>query len=197
MGLGGVAEGVEHLQSGVQRGVKADGLLGGGDIVIDGGGNTDGGNAVVGQIRGTAEGTVTAYGYDRVDLMVVAGLQGLGHTLSGLELGATAGVQNGAAAGHDVGNADGVKGAQVALAHDLGIRLVGRAQKACVAAQNAHHLKALAQGATGGRANGGVHTGGVATRGKDTDFSEFSHSLETSSVAERRLLFVVVYFCPA
>ena len=190
MGLGSVAEGVEQTQSGVQRGVEADGLLGGGNIVVDGGGDADGRNAVVGQIGGAAEGTVTADGNDRVDVVLLAGAESLVHTLGSGELGAAAGVQDGTAAGHDVGHAGGVEGAQVALTDDIGIRLVGGTQKAGVTAQNAHHLKALAQGAACGCADGGVHTGGVATRGKNSDFLKFCHekNLLPSHAAGRPML---------
>ena len=175
VGLGGIAEGIEQAQRGVQSGVEADGLLGGGDIVIDGGGNADGGDAVVGQVGSTAEGTVSADGNDRVDVVLIAGAESLVHALGGGELGTAAGVQDGAAAGHDVGHAGGVEGAQVALTDDLGVGFVRGMEQTRVAAEDTHHLKALTQGAAGSGTDRRVHTGGIAARGKNTDSSEVCH----------------------
>ena len=60
VGLGGIPQLIDALHSGIQGGIKADGILGGGDVVIDGAGDADGGDAQRRELLGAAEGAIAA-----------------------------------------------------------------------------------------------------------------------------------------
>ena len=84
--LGGVAQLVDGLDRGVHGGIVADGVLTAGDIVIDGAGDADAGNALVGQRAGAHEGAVAADDNQRIDAQLLAAGQSLGLAGRGLEL---------------------------------------------------------------------------------------------------------------
>ena len=44
--LGSVAQAVDGLDCGVERGIETDGIIGAGDVVVDGAGDTDAGDAL-------------------------------------------------------------------------------------------------------------------------------------------------------
>ncbi len=60
MALGGVAQLIDGLDSGIHSRIVADGVFAAGDVVIDGAGQADAGNALVSQRTGAHEGAVTA-----------------------------------------------------------------------------------------------------------------------------------------
>ena len=105
VGLGGIADAVNHLHGGVQGGVIADGVIGACNVVIDGAGHTDAVNAGVGQITGAPEGTVAADDNNALDALFTAHVGCLFHARRGVELGAAGGVQSRTAVLHDVGHA--------------------------------------------------------------------------------------------
>ena len=152
---------------------------------------------MVGQVGRAPEGSVAADGDDGVNALLVADAERLCHARLGLELRATAGVQDGAAARHDVGDAVRVQRAQVLLADDVGIALIGGAQKTGVAAQDSHDLYPLTQCPSGDGTDGGIHTRRVAAGGQDTDFSEFLHNFNLLPPARGGLCiaFAISFFC--
>ena len=97
MRLAGIAQTVNALKHRVHGGVKADGVVGRGDIVVDRTGHSDGGDAADGKIGRTAEGAVAADGDDGVDIIAAAGVYRLAHALFGLEFGAAVGIDYGSA----------------------------------------------------------------------------------------------------
>ena len=52
MALGGVAQLIDGLDSGIHSRIVADGVFAAGDVVIDGAGQADAGNALIGQRTG-------------------------------------------------------------------------------------------------------------------------------------------------
>ena len=173
MRVAGVAETVNHLDDGVHSGIKADRLVGGGDIVVDGAGKSDAGYAVVCKVGRTAEGSVSADSDDTVDSELLA------CTLSGensrllLELEASVRPEHRAAAGDDVVNRTVVKmnGTVKLLAvhYSLGM------DKPLIALVDTDDLDSAGDRRACYRANCCVHTGGISARGKNPYLSEFSH----------------------
>ena len=53
--LRSIAQFIDAFHGGIQGGIKADGVFGRGDVVIDGAGNADGGNAQGRKLLGAAE----------------------------------------------------------------------------------------------------------------------------------------------
>ena len=157
MALGSVAQFVDHFQRSVHRGIVADGVLGTGDIVINGAGQADHGNTAVCQCAGTTVGTVTANDDQCINAQLTALLSALILTFLGLELQAACRIQNGAASRDDVRNAAQVHFKALAV------------QQAIVAALNADHTEALVQACTDNGANCSIHTRSVAAAGQHTN----------------------------
>src|SRR5699024_5851829 len=67
VGGDGVADLVDGLHRDVHRGVEADGILGAGNIVVDGAGKADAGDAGPAKVAGAAEGAVAADDDQAVD----------------------------------------------------------------------------------------------------------------------------------
>ena len=157
MALGGIAQLVDHFQGGVHCGIVADGVIGAGDIIIDGAGQTDHRNAAVCQLTGTAVGAVAADDHQRVNAQLTALCSALVLALLGLELQAAGRIQDGATGRDDIGNAAQVHFKALAV------------QQAIVAALNADHTEALVQACTDNGANCSIHTRSVAAAGQHTN----------------------------
>ena len=157
MALGGVAQLVDHFQSGVHGCIIADGVLGAGDIVVDGAGQTDHRDAAVCQLAGTTVGTVAADDDQCINAQFAALGRALILTFLGLELQAAGRVKDRAAGLNDVGDTAQIHFKAFAV------------QQTIVAALNADHPIALVQTCTHHRTNCGIHAGGVAAAGQHTD----------------------------
>ena len=70
--LGGVAQLIDHLERGVHRRIIADGVVGAGNIVVDGAGQADHRDAAVCQLTGAAVGAVAADDHQRIDAQLAA-----------------------------------------------------------------------------------------------------------------------------
>ena len=81
--LGGVAQFIDGFHRGVHGRVVADGVLAAGDVIVDGAGQTDAGDALVGQRPGAHEGTVAADDDQRIDAQFLAAGQTFGLSLPG------------------------------------------------------------------------------------------------------------------
>ena len=154
VGLGGVADPVDHLHSRVQGRVISNGVIRAGNVVVNGAGHADAGNARTGQVPGSAEGAVAANHHHAVNALFAAHVGGLLHAFGGVELGAAGGEQGRAAMLHDVGHAAHVHFLQIPI------------EQAIVAAHHAIDLHAKAQARTHHCAHRGVHAGGIAAAGQ-------------------------------
>ena len=160
----GVAEVVDHVHRGVHRGVKADGNVCGGNVVIDGAGDTDGGDTVCGKVCCAAERTVAADGDDTVDMVVLAGLERLCHTFGILKFIATCGIEDRTALIDDIAEIScGCEKLHIAI------------DKTLIAFEDTVNLDATGKSFSCCRADCGVHTGRVAAGCKNTDSSELCH----------------------
>ena len=163
MGFTRVTKLVNEVDDGVHCGVKADGIVGGGDVVIDRTGDADGGNAELREHGSALEGSVTADGNDTVDTELCTVRKSLLLSLGGLELGATVGIQERAALVDHVGY----------VAH--GKRTDVTADKARVSVVNTQYLDALGNGRANDAADCGIHAGSVSTRGENADSFKLFH----------------------
>ena len=169
MTLGGVAQLIDGLDSGVHGRVVADGILTAGDIVVDGAGQTDTGNALVCQRTGTHEGAVAADDDQRVNAQFLTAGKALGLAFLRLELQAACGIQNRAAAVDDLRHAADV--------HFIHFTI----DQAVVTTLNAHHAVALADTCTDDCTDSGVHARCVTAAGENTDRFDFlSHKASPS-----------------
>ena len=114
MGLHGVAQAVNGVHGGVGGGVKADGIVGAGDVVVDGGGHAHHGDAGLGQGFCAAEGAVAADGHNAVEPQELAGGRRAQLTLLSAEFVTAGSVENGAAAVDDMGDGTGVHSENIA-----------------------------------------------------------------------------------
>src|SRR5690606_6440635 len=71
VGAAGVAQPVDGFHRHVQGGIKADGELGAGNVVVDGAGNADAGKAHFGQAHGAHVGAVAANHHQGVDAVLL------------------------------------------------------------------------------------------------------------------------------
>ena len=164
VGFAGVAEPVHHLHDCIHRGVEADGIVGRGDVVVDGAGNADGRDPVVGKVCRAAERAVAAAGNDAVDVIFFAGSDGLRHALRRFEFKAAVGIKNGAASCDDVAKVGrGGKKLHIVVNESL------------VSLINAVNLDAAGERGSRRGADDGIHAGRVAAGGQDADSSEIFH----------------------
>ena len=151
MALGGVAQLVDHLQCGIHGRIIANGVIGAGDIIVNGAGQTDHRDAAVCQLTGTTVRAVTTNDHQSINAQLTALLCALILAFLGLELQAAGSVQNGAAGRNNVRHA-----AQVHL-EALAV------QQAIVAALNADHAITLVQARADHSAHGSVHARSITT----------------------------------
>ena len=157
MGLHGVAQTVDALHRRVGGGVKADGVIGAVDVVVDGAGDAHHGDAELGQILRAAERTVAADGHQTVQPQQLAGVGRLLHALLCAELVASGAVQDGAAPVDDPADAG------VVHLHEITGDQTG------IAPADAHALDAAGQRAAYHRTDAGVHARCVAAAGQYAD----------------------------
>ena len=126
-------------------------------IVIDGSGNTDGGNAKLCHFGSALEGSVTADANKSLDAFLFAHFNRLKSNFVVFEFGETAGVQTGAANGHSTVNHLSCHGNDIAT------------DQACVALHNANNLNAHFGSAVYNSLYTSVHTGSIAARGQNAN----------------------------
>src|SRR5579862_2680801 len=155
---GRIADAVDRLERGVDRGVEADRVVGAGDVVVDRGRDDEDRNAgLAAEERRTDHRAFAADYYQRLDLMTpqVAGREAArgGRT----ELGRSRSLEESAAALNHVGDGASAE------------RLGKIADEALVAAPEADDLDSCHRRATDHRAYRGVHPGRIAAGGKNRD----------------------------
>ena len=134
------------------------------EVVVDGLGDANDGDALPGELTGHTERVVAADGDEGFDCLALKGrADGLGAALDGVGVGA-GGAEDGSAEGQDVAATLGAEGHGVAF-HD--------ARPAVAEADDLVAVLALALGDDG--ANDGVQAGAIASAGQD------SHTHGTSS----------------
>ena len=171
MGSGGVPYLINGLHSRVDRGVKADGIFGAGDIQVNGSRHADGVDSQVRQLLRSGKGTVSSDDYQTVDAEFTAGSRRLLQTFLGAHLRAASCIQNGAAPLDGIGH---ILGGQI---NDFLIH------QAIVAFEDSLHLDSSAESPAHRRTDRGIHTGSVAAAGQDADCLYFAlHSHLFSSI---------------
>ena len=155
VGFAGVAKPVHRFKNGIHRRVKANGIVGSGDIVINSTRNSNSGNSVESKVCSASERSVATDSNDSVDIMLLTGIYRLLDTLLGLELGATVGIKHSSAVSDYIGYRSGSEGD-----HLLG-------DKSAVSADYSHYLNALVQSLSCNSSYCRVHTGSVAARGEN------------------------------
>ena len=169
MALGGVAQLIDGLDSGIHSRIVADGVFAAGDVVIDGAGQADAGNALVGQRTSAHEGAVAADDDQCVDAQLLAAGKTLGLAFLRLELQAARGIQNRTAAVDDLRYAADVHFINFAV------------DQAVVTTLDAHHAVALADACTNNGTHSSVHARCVTAAGEHTDRFDFlSHKASPS-----------------
>ena len=167
--LGGVAQFIDSLDSSVHGCVVTDGVFTAGNVGIDGAGQADAGDALVGQRTGTHEGAVAANDNQCVDAQFFAAGKALGLAFLGLELQAACRIEDRAAAVDDLRYAADVHFVNFAI------------DQAVVATLDTHHAVTFADASANDCANGGIHAGGVTAAGQNTDgFNFLSHKTSPS-----------------
>ena len=163
MGLHGIAQLVNAVDGGVAGGVKADGVVGAADVVVNGGGDPHDRDTQARQLQRAAEGAVASDGDDTVQPQHLAGVDRFQAALLAHKVLAAGGIKDGAAAGENVTDAG-------ALELD---KVTG--DQALPAAANADALDAAVQRGTNHRAHSGVHARRVAPAGQHADPFDFFH----------------------
>lgn len=157
----GVPQPVHHFQNRVHGRVKANGVLGRCDVVVNGSGNADAGDSRERQVTGAAEGAVSANDHNAVNALVEAGLSAPVNTILALKLQASGGVQLGSGVLYGVGYAGSIQ---------LGHLVV---QQTVIAVADTDHLHALVDCGEDHRPDGSVHTGCVSAAGQNSDGFHF------------------------
>ena len=157
MGLHGVPQPVNALHRGVGGGIKADGVVGANDIVINGTGDPHHRDAPFAQILSAPEGTVAADGHNAVQSQQLAGIGSLLLPLLRAELLAAGRIQHGTTAVDDAADAGAVHLHKITVDESL------------PAPADAHHLNTAAQGAAHHGTDGGVHPRRVTAGGQNTN----------------------------
>ena len=104
MGGRGITYLIDGLHSGIDCSIKSDGVIGAGNIQVNGSRNADGVDAKGRQLSGAAEGTVTADDYDTVNAMLAADLRALFLAFRSYKLHTSCCVQDGTATENDIGH---------------------------------------------------------------------------------------------
>ena len=167
MAAGGGVDAVDDLSGDVHGGVEAEGDVGAVDVVVDGLGQADDVQTLLGEEVGRLVGAVAAEAEQTVELGVLVGLFH-GRDLVDLVLFHHAHQLEGGALGAEDGAAQRQDAAEIVLAH----LLVFAGDEAVVAVQDAHDLDVLAEPCIQGfghAADGGVQAGTVAAGGQDTN----------------------------
>ena len=163
VGAAGRADGADIVHTRIDGGVVAERHLGIGEVVVDGAGDTDTGDAkaakrqraLIGTVAADDDNALHAHFADIVDrAQLHFGLE---------EIKAAGGAQIRAGLVGDI--KDGIK---VQLDHVVR-DVVAAAERAVIAALDADQGHAVVAGGLGHRHDGGIHAGGVAAGGQNTD----------------------------
>ena len=155
--LHGVTETVNGVNRSVGCGIETDGIIGANNIVIDGSGDSDYRNAVLGKCFGTAESTVAANGNNAVQTKQLTGSSCPLLSCLCAEFVTSCSVKDCTAAVNDV--------ADIGSIHAFDIT----ADQAAVTTANANTFNAAINTGTNNGSNGRIHTGSIAAAGKNTD----------------------------
>ena len=158
MAGGRVADLVDAVHDGVQRRVVADGRVGAVEVVVDGAGESDDREGVlVAEDAGTGQRTVAADNDERVDSAALQHVIGTLASFGGLELLASRGLQDCAAALDDVRDV-------------LGRELLDLVRdQTFVTTVDTVYLESGEDGGAGDRTDSGVHARSVTSRCQNTD----------------------------
>ena len=165
MAFGRVAERVQGLDGGVDRGGETDGVVGAHQVVVDGAGTAD--DAAVPSPRQghrAVEGAVAADGDQGVDAVFFQHVGRLLQSGFGAKLLAAAAVQQSAAELGEVG--DGAE-AQQGLASRVDVEVF--VEQPLISAADADHFVLGRDGAADHRSKTGIHPRGVAAAAKNAD----------------------------
>ena len=179
----GILNLIDSLHCSVHCGIEADGVLGTGDIQVNGSGKTDGINAQSGQCLRTTIGTVTADDNDTVNTMLFADLSTLLLSFRLLELQATCGSKNGTTALDDIGY---ILGFHI---YDLFI------QKTLITFFNTLNLQSSCNSCTNNCTDSSVHSRCITAAGQYADrLNLFCHDCYLLSKRTNNFLFSTSYF---
>ena len=154
----GVAQLVDDIQTGVDGRIESECIICIFEVVVDGAGDADGGDAVLfAQAFGAAERTVSADDDETFDPTVVQGLNCLFLPFHRIHFHTAGGAENGASALNDIGNA----------AHFHGYHVI--VDQAGISLTNAKDLHSEIFCSSDDRPDTGVHSGGIAAACQDTD----------------------------
>ena len=154
MGCGCIANLINCFHGRVDSRVKTNGIIGTGNIQVNGSRKADCIDTQGGQLSRTSEGTVSSDDHHSVNAMLAADISALLLAFRCGELLTSCRVKDGAAPVDDVRHAGGLH------VHDFLL------QQACVSAHDALYLKALIDSSPYNRADGRVHSRRVASAGK-------------------------------
>ena len=165
VGLHGVAQLVDALDGGVAGGVEADGVVGAAHVVIDGGGDAHHRDAEAGELERTAEGTVAPDGDDALQAEHFAGGDRFFAAFFGQKVLTAGGIEDGAAAGERMADADAVELDKIAV------------DEALETAADADAFHVAVDSRADDRTHCRVHAGGVTAAGEHADSLDFFHWL--------------------
>jgi hypothetical protein len=156
VGIGRVADLVDHLHDAVDGGVVADGEIGADEVVVDGAGQADEGDVeFFVEDLAACECAIATYGNDGINAVLLQIGKGLLAAFFGEEILAAGGFENGASALHDAADIVGLQFAEFVLYHAL--KTTDDAEDTdVVALGGAHH-----------GTDAGVHAGRVAPTGEN------------------------------
>ena len=163
VGIAGLANLVQAFAGSVQRRVEADGVIGVGQIVVDGSRHADGGKAQPGKRLRALVGAVAADADQSLDAQIVQIAHGQLLNLQIVEVHAARGAQEGAAA------VDFVRDAARGQNFKIVVLVRAAHEHAVVAALEAHHRHVVMQRCANHRADGRVHARSISAGGQNTN----------------------------
>src|SRR6266849_8520666 len=184
VGAGGGAQAVDHLNGARDAGAETDAVIGAGDIIVHGLGNTDDFEAFLVKTNTVAKCVVASDGDQSVDTqpgevfedfrgeVVFLGSEFVFQMRRDARLGDAAGIGPGRMEKSAAGAAGAIDGLFVEKEEIVGIVVIFLADhihEAGPAVANADDLVAFAQSAQSDAADGWVKTGNVAASGEDAD----------------------------
>src|SRR6266849_136406 len=184
VGAGGGAQAVDHLNGARDAGAETDAVIGAGDIIVHGLGNTDDFEAFLVKTNTVAKCVVASDGDQSVDTqpgevfedfrgeVVFLGSEFVFQMRRDARLGDAAGIGPGRMEKSAAGAAGAIDGLFVEKEEVVGvvvILLANHVDETSPAVPNANNLITFANGAKSDAANCGIQTGNVATSGEDAD----------------------------
>ena len=145
----------------IDSSIKTDGIICTGNIQVNGSGNTDSIDALIGQLLGTGKGTVTTDNYQAIDTILLAGLYCGSQTFRSTHLGTSCCIQDRTAALNDIGN--------ITAGHVYHLII----DQAIIALQDPLYRNVLSQGSSYDRTDRRIHARCITTAGQDTDCLNF------------------------